>query len=117
MLATTVLLTPMILAAEPVRLEIPDWSYDHGSQTSTIKGDSNKRFRLAYTSTQTGPNIGAPPGGMYDSDTDPDYPQQPAYRPAPTYVPPPRPTYCRQVCAQWNIFNPTLCFRYRTRCD
>jgi hypothetical protein len=62
-LLPTVLLTPMImapepvtpmsLAAEPVRLEIPEQTYDHRTQTSTFKGNADKRFKLAYTWTQT----------------------------------------------------------------
>jgi len=53
MLATTVLLTPMILAAEPVRLEMLDQTYDHRTQTSTFKGDPDKRLRLAWSHTST----------------------------------------------------------------
>jgi len=49
----TLLLTPMIMAAEPVRVEMVDWSYDHQTQTSTLKGDADKRIRLAFSQTQT----------------------------------------------------------------
>ena len=67
MLAATVLLTPMILAAEPVRLEIIDQTYDHRTQTSTFKVDPDKRLKLAYTTTTTY----NPTGSRYiDSDSD-----------------------------------------------
>jgi hypothetical protein len=52
MLAAT-LLTPMILAAEPVRLEVLDQTYDHQTQTSAFNGNPDKRIRLAYSNTRT----------------------------------------------------------------
>jgi hypothetical protein len=48
-----VFLTPMILAAEPVRLELPDQTYDHRTQTSTFMGDPAKRLKLAFSTTTT----------------------------------------------------------------
>ncbi len=53
MLLPAVLLTPMILAAEPIRLEVPDTTYNHRTQTSTINGDAAKRKKLAMTGTST----------------------------------------------------------------
>ncbi len=53
MLLPAVLLTPMILAAEPVRLEVPDQTYDHRTQTSTFTGNSDKRIKMAYSTTTT----------------------------------------------------------------
>jgi hypothetical protein len=71
MLLTTVLLTPMILAAEPVRLEVPEQSYDHRTQTSTIKGSAEKRLKMAYSSTNTWlPTGSCRPGSCSDSDSD-----------------------------------------------
>lgn len=52
MLATA-LLTPMILAVEPVRLEMLDQTYDHQTQTSTFTGNPDKRLRLAWSHTST----------------------------------------------------------------
>jgi hypothetical protein len=49
----TAFLTPMILAAEPVRLEMHDQTYDHRTQTSTFAGNSDMRLRLAWTHTST----------------------------------------------------------------
>jgi hypothetical protein len=59
MLLTTVLLTPMILAAEPVRLEVPQQTYDHRTQTSTFKGEAEKRLKLAYSTTSTHTPVGS----------------------------------------------------------
>lgn len=56
MLATAILLTPMILAAEPVQLEMLDQIYDHRTQTSTVMGNPDKRLRLAWTNTSTQSN-------------------------------------------------------------
>lgn len=73
MLLPAVLLTPMILAAEPVRLEVPDRIYDHGTQTSTFKGDADKRMKLAYSGTQSKVPCGNNPYcgiWTYDKDTD-----------------------------------------------
>jgi len=70
MLATTVLLTPMILAAEPVRLEMLDQTYDHRTQTSTFTGNPDKRLRLAFSSTRTYPNGTQNAWRNIDSDSD-----------------------------------------------
>ena len=55
MLVPTILLSPLALTAEPVRLDIPDFTYSHSTQTSVIKGNLDKRFKLALTmmGTQT----------------------------------------------------------------
>jgi hypothetical protein len=45
MMLATALLTPMILAAEPVRLEVLDQTYDHQTQTSAFNGNPDKRIR------------------------------------------------------------------------
>jgi|HubBroStandDraft_1064217.scaffolds.fasta_scaffold1227396_2 hypothetical protein len=54
MLAAAVLVTPMILAVEPVRLEVPDQTYDHRTQTATM-ANPDKRIRLAYSRTNSFP--------------------------------------------------------------
>ena len=41
MIAATALLTPIMLAAEPVRLNVPDQTYDHATQISTFVGGGN----------------------------------------------------------------------------
>lgn len=49
----TVLLTPLLLAAEPDLGEKIELNYDHRTQSSTVnKADTNKRFRMAATITQ-----------------------------------------------------------------
>jgi hypothetical protein len=53
--AATVLVTPMILAVEPVRLEILDQTYDHRTQTAIMKESADKRIRLAYSRTNSFP--------------------------------------------------------------
>ncbi len=88
------LLTPLLLGAEPARVEIPDWSYDHQTQTSILKSGSDKRRLSAWTQTWSDTHP------VSDSDSDPDV----------------TPKKCIQVCAQWNVFNPRLCFRYKTVC-
>jgi hypothetical protein len=65
----------MILAAEPVRMEIPDQTYDHRTQTSTFKGEvdkekADKRLKLAYSSTSTTPPVNTCRPCMPDSDSD-----------------------------------------------
>ena len=93
-----ILLTPMLLAAAPVRLEPLDQTYNHETQTATVT--SGKRWMVGFTQTveQTG-------SGWQPSDIDPD----PTARP-------PSPPVCSTICAQWNVFNPRLCFRYKTVC-
>lgn len=93
----TAILTPLLLGAEPVRVELPDWSYDHQTQTSTLKSAPDKRLRFAWTQTWSQPRSFGEP---YDSDSDPDV----------------GPQKCSTICAQWNVFNPKLCFRYKTVC-
>jgi hypothetical protein len=70
MLAPIVLVTPMILAAEPVRLEMLDQTYDHRTQTSTFTGNPDKRLRLAYSSTTTYPEGAQNGWRSKDSDSD-----------------------------------------------
>lgn len=94
MMLEAVLLTPLLLGVEPARLEPLDEKYDHRTQTSTFVGEGDKLAWCPSTYTH----------GLFD-DTDYDCP------PAP-----PPPQKCMQVCAQWNVFNPRLCFRYKTVC-
>jgi hypothetical protein len=48
-----VLLTPLLLTAEPVRLQVPDLTYDHATQSSTIT-TADKRYKLTlFSGTQT----------------------------------------------------------------
>ena len=95
---TPMLLTPMLLAAAPVPLEQLDQTYNHETQTATVT--SGKRWTVGFTQTvqQTG-------RGWEPSDIDPD----------PGALPP-REKVCSTFCAQWNVFNPRLCFRYKTVC-
>jgi hypothetical protein len=73
MLLTATLLTPMLLAAEPIRLDIPDRTYDHQTQTSTFKGSAKKRLKLASTLTTTNNNPCGPDNRFRCSDYDKDY--------------------------------------------
>jgi hypothetical protein len=63
------LLTPMMLASEPVQLQMPDSSYDHQSQVSNFKGQPSNVLKatMTYTNTQTDPG-----GGHSDTDGDSD---------------------------------------------
>jgi hypothetical protein len=64
----TMLLTPLLLTAEPVRLEVPDMTYNHSTQTSTVRAGVDNRTKLALTmnGTQTYAFNGRP----YDADND-----------------------------------------------
>lgn len=64
MIALPVLLTPLMLAAQPVDIQIPDRSYDHQRQVGTFKGDSAKGMQLAGTYTTSGERA----AGMRDRD-------------------------------------------------
>jgi len=98
---TPMLLTPMLLAAAPARLERLDQTYNHETQTATVT--SGTRWTVGHTQTveQTG-------RGWEPSDLDAD--------PGAGPPPPPREKVCATFCAQWNVFNPRLCFRYKTVC-
>jgi hypothetical protein len=53
MLLPAILLTPMVLAAEPVPLDRVEQTYDHRTQTSTFTGDPDKRLKMAVSGTST----------------------------------------------------------------
>lgn len=60
-----ILLTPLILAAEPVQIPVPDRSYDHYTQTSRFHGDMSTVKKARFTSTRTQSS-----SGSYDTDSD-----------------------------------------------
>lgn len=57
MLIAPILLTPLMLAVEPARIEMPDLIYDHKTQTSTFKGKVHTA-QCKYTPTFHGTNFG-----------------------------------------------------------
>jgi len=50
-----ILLTPLMLATDPVLLQMPDRTYDHQAQVSTFDGELTNvlKARMTYINTQT----------------------------------------------------------------
>jgi hypothetical protein len=46
-----VLLTPLLLAAEPAWIKPPEITYDHGTQTSTFNGVDAVKVKFTWTHT------------------------------------------------------------------
>jgi len=59
------LLTPLMLATAPVRIEVPEGIYNHGTQMSEY-GELTTAQRRTYNGTQTFSPYGRP----QDSDSD-----------------------------------------------
>jgi hypothetical protein len=58
------LITPLMLATAPMTIDIPNGSYDHGSQVSTY--NAKTRLAATFNGTQTYRYDGKP----YDADND-----------------------------------------------
>jgi hypothetical protein len=67
MLVAPLLLTPLMLAAEPVLIEIPDHTYDHRTQTSTLKGNVANQVRYTFTHSM---DVSGRSAGDADGDED-----------------------------------------------
>jgi hypothetical protein len=63
-----VLLTPLMLAAEMVRTDLPEQVYDHRTQTSTFKGSVADQVKAKYTFTHTTDPSGRTPGDAEGDD-------------------------------------------------
>jgi hypothetical protein len=64
------MLTPLMLAAEPVSINIPEQTYDHRTQTSTYKGlEGLNRMAATIRSSKCSRGGGGPCGDIsYDFD-------------------------------------------------